>query len=403
MSPLVRRIFLPLLLLLLVGPAAGQEQQADVRVLRLQVIDAETGRLISFVRAGEVVDLTEFEQQPLTLVALTEPSEIGAVRFYVDGHRVHQEQAPPYAIGGRTADGELVAWDPPEGEHTLIVVPIETELGPDASLSDATDRGEVGPWYEVEFRMAVAPEEDGPTEMAEDAEDADEARVGNAEEAQADAEDAEEARTEDAEGAEEAQAEDADDAEDAASEDDAEEERSRARAGEEAADEGDRGQEEASAGDDAEPAEVAAVVPREEEGRAEPDAEEADAQQAEAEAPQQTIRVRWPLERMSESSSVRGDVLLSRYPDDTVILAVQLNGPGDHSRYRLSLKRNGCNAPGERLVDLEPVDERIGTSLTPIGASFSAIRYGNFGVVVTPAGEDEPLACATLALDERVQ
>ncbi|CAB9503637.1 FG-GAP repeat [Seminavis robusta] len=99
-------------------------------VVRFALVDADTNSYVSGyedLQDGVVLDRGELPEQ-LTIEAICEPSQIGEVRFFIDGSQVRRETTVPYALGSDIdGTGNYRPSDKlePDGEeHTLKAVPI---------------------------------------------------------------------------------------------------------------------------------------------------------------------------------------------------------------------------------------------------------------------------------------
>lgn len=352
------RLLVAALVVLACGAAALAQNEAPVRVVDLLLVDDRTGELVTPISDATVIDLARFVSTPLSLLAITEPAEIGAVRFYVDGRRIHQADSPPYAASGADAD-TFAAWPPDEGTRTLVVVPVETPLATDGSLSDAMDRGEVGPWFEVDVTFERG------SEVAED-------------DAESDATDGAETGTTDvAEGDEDVEAvTDPVDRDDAPDQADAPAEDTR---GETAAEDDD-----------------ASTPPDDATSPAATSDATGDAAAATPDTGSDVRRYRWPLG--GDDSTIEGTAVLNRYAGGVLILTVTVDSGLGSEPLEADLLRGGCGDGAERIYGLEPVQRSGLPSATALDLGFATMRSGQFGLRLSTASRNETAACTVLDL-----
>ncbi|MFP2934952.1 hypothetical protein ACLESO_59590, partial [Pyxidicoccus sp. 3LG] len=92
------------------------------QVERFVLVNADTGQDIRRVFNGDVIDLSDLGNVPLTIRAGTFRNVVGSVRFVYDGATVQIENAPPYALAGNTG-GTYNPFNFTPGTHVLTATP----------------------------------------------------------------------------------------------------------------------------------------------------------------------------------------------------------------------------------------------------------------------------------------
>ncbi|NJO00705.1 MAG: T9SS type A sorting domain-containing protein [Bacteroidia bacterium] len=106
-----------------VPPPAGSQ------VVGFQLYD-EDDQPFKTLSEGIVLDLDKLPEGPLSLVAITNPSEVGSVRLALSGpiNQTRLENLAPYALFGDQG-GDLVSKDFPVGDYTLTATPFSEASG----------------------------------------------------------------------------------------------------------------------------------------------------------------------------------------------------------------------------------------------------------------------------------
>jgi hypothetical protein len=141
---MIRRLLYVFALCLLCGTILAQE--ADLEVVGLTLINADTNEPISELHDGMTVDFSALGTRHLSVVAHTRPDTVGSVVFALNDEPIRIENLGPYAIAGDGAaeNGiDFYAWTPPLGEHILTAMP----------YSEADAGGEIGRALVVRFAV----------------------------------------------------------------------------------------------------------------------------------------------------------------------------------------------------------------------------------------------------------
>lgn len=110
-------------------PSPSTSPQADLAVVGLTLINADSDQPIAGydpIPSGAVIDYAALGTKNLSIRANTSPSQVGSVRFELNGSTVRIENKLPYAIAGDNNGGsDYYAISPPLalGDHTLTVTP----------------------------------------------------------------------------------------------------------------------------------------------------------------------------------------------------------------------------------------------------------------------------------------
>ena len=98
-------------------PPTGSEQE----VASFSLINADTDQIIPGYEnwTGGTLNLADIGTSNLSVIANTDPSTVGSVRFALDGNsNFKTESSAPYAIAG-DSNGDYLPWTPSLGAHTL--------------------------------------------------------------------------------------------------------------------------------------------------------------------------------------------------------------------------------------------------------------------------------------------
>jgi len=111
-------------------PSNDEPTPADLAVVDLILVNADTDQDIGPLADGSTVNLNELGTQNLNVRAETQPSTVGSVRFSLDDNtNFKTENIAPYAIAGDNNGRDYNAWSPSLGEHTLTVTPFTKTNG----------------------------------------------------------------------------------------------------------------------------------------------------------------------------------------------------------------------------------------------------------------------------------
>lgn len=104
-------------------PASGSGQS----VVSFTLINADSDADIGLISNGDVINLSSLPSRNLNIRANTSPSEVGSVRFLLNGKMVNENSAP-YALKGDN-NGDYRGWIPATGNYTLSATPYSQPNG----------------------------------------------------------------------------------------------------------------------------------------------------------------------------------------------------------------------------------------------------------------------------------
>jgi subtilisin family serine protease len=130
------------------------DRRPSQAVTSFVLINADTDQPIAPLEEGDVLNLATLPTRNLNIQAVTNPTTVGSVRFWLNGNFLRTESGAPYAAFSDN-QGDYFAWTPPVGSHELIAQPY-TQSGA---------RGTAGTSLEVNFSVIDQPETTGDTNL----------------------------------------------------------------------------------------------------------------------------------------------------------------------------------------------------------------------------------------------
>lgn len=102
-----------------------------ITIESLTLLDAESNQPVSgynSLRDGTSINLASLPSRTINFRANTNPSQIGSVKFYLNGVLHRLENSSPYSFYG-DKDGDYLPWTPEAGVYTLSAVPYSAANG----------------------------------------------------------------------------------------------------------------------------------------------------------------------------------------------------------------------------------------------------------------------------------
>ncbi|MEU7905835.1 right-handed parallel beta-helix repeat-containing protein [Actinoplanes sp. NPDC049118] len=96
------------------------------------LIDAATDRPVPGrkpLRGTQSVDLAAIGTRQLSVQAFLPAKGTRSVRFNVDGRTTSVESASPFVLAGDSTKGDIYAWKPTPGKHTIVITPYSGRNG----------------------------------------------------------------------------------------------------------------------------------------------------------------------------------------------------------------------------------------------------------------------------------
>lgn len=110
------RFLIPAVIIALLCPAASAQS-----VVELLLIDADSDAVLDTLVDGQTVVVADYATSEFNIQAITQPTTVGSVQFFVGGDLERTENSAPYAFQGDFG-GDFIGWSPPQGTLDLSVV-----------------------------------------------------------------------------------------------------------------------------------------------------------------------------------------------------------------------------------------------------------------------------------------
>ncbi|NJC25361.1 Ig-like domain-containing protein [Neolewinella antarctica] len=107
------------------------------------LIDADADTVVGPLQEGDIVDIGQFPSRGFNIVAVPAGTDVGSVKFVLNGMMRRVESKIPYAVGGDRGPGRFNSFEFPLGTNTISATPYSRDRA----------RGEVGETLAITFEV----------------------------------------------------------------------------------------------------------------------------------------------------------------------------------------------------------------------------------------------------------